>query len=128
AETDTYTAHKHHQVIVGEHQDQHRKHEQIHAAEEAVVSAFVRHVAGGINMNQEPYARHYQQHDGGELVKLETDVHVQAGRDATREMKGAQRKPGVNGLQEDVARNRQKFAETSECPKESDPRQADRND
>ena len=41
------------QQIVRQDQRQHREHEQIQVAEEAVVAALVRHVAGGINVNQE---------------------------------------------------------------------------
>ncbi len=45
------------QQIVRQHQRQHREHEQIQVAEEAVVAALVRHVPGGVHVNQETRRR-----------------------------------------------------------------------
>src|SRR6516225_5600288 len=62
-------------IIRSEDQRQHEKHEQIQVREEAVVTAFVSHVAGGVDVNQESDARHHKHHHHGELVKLQVKAY-----------------------------------------------------
>ncbi len=62
-------ADEHQQVVAGQNQRQHEKHEQIQVAEEAVVAALFPHVADGINVNEKSDAGHHQQHDQRKLVE-----------------------------------------------------------
>ena len=64
-------------VVRGEHQDEHEKHEQIQVGEEAVVAAFVRHVAGGIDVDEPADAGDDQQHDDGELIDLQIEARAE---------------------------------------------------
>ena len=45
-------SHKHEGIVVPQDEREHGEHEEIQVAEEAVVAALVRHVAGGINVDQ----------------------------------------------------------------------------
>ena len=62
AQPDAFPSDEQQQQIVRQDQRQHREHEQIQVAEEAVVAAFVRHVAGRIHVNQESDAGDDEQH------------------------------------------------------------------
>ena len=53
AEAHAFPADEHQDDVGGEDQSEHEKDEQIQIGEEAVVAVFVRHVAGGINVNQQ---------------------------------------------------------------------------
>ncbi len=55
-ETHAFPPNEKQNVVGGEHQDQHEEHEEIQVAEEAVVAAFMRHVSGGVDVNEEPDA------------------------------------------------------------------------
>src|SRR5689334_1882091 len=80
-QADAFPSDKQQNVIGGKHQNQHEEHEQIQVAEEAVVAAFVRHVAGGVDVNEEADPRHDQDHDHGELVHLEIEARAEISRD-----------------------------------------------
>src|SRR4029077_12931239 len=54
----------------------HEKHEKVQVAEEAVVAAFMLHVAGGIDVNQQADERNGQQHHDRELIHLERKIHA----------------------------------------------------
>src|SRR5260370_26136863 len=43
----------------------------------AIVATFMRHVAGGINVDEPDDAGHYQHHDHSELVHLEIEARVE---------------------------------------------------
>ena len=60
--------------VVRQHQHKHRKHEQVQVTEEAVVAAFVRHVAGGVNVNQKSDAGDDENHYARERIDLESPV------------------------------------------------------
>src|SRR4029077_13987457 len=68
-------------VIGCEDQDEHEKHEQIQIGEEAVVAAFVGHVAGGINVDEPAYAGDNEKHDHGELVDLQIEAGAEISGD-----------------------------------------------
>ena len=80
AQTHAFPSHKEHQVVRGQNQNQHEKHEQVEVGEEPVVAAFMRHVAGGVNVNQRSDAGHDKEHDGCETVygEVGSDAKVAA--------------------------------------------------
>ncbi len=84
ARADAFPADEEQQEIIGKNQHQHGEHEKIQVAEEAVVTAFVSHVAGGIDVNQEADAGDDENHHGGKRVELETPVSDEI-REATVE-------------------------------------------
>ena len=62
------------QEIIRQHQHQHGEHEEIQIAEETVIAAFVRHVAGGIDVNQKSDAGDDENHHRGKRVELKSPV------------------------------------------------------
>ena len=66
-----------HQVVGGQHQHQHEEHEEVQVGEEAVIAAFVRHVADGVDVDQRADAGDHQQHHGGEPVHRQIAADVQ---------------------------------------------------
>ena len=52
-ETDALPADEHQQEVLGEHQRQHEEHEEVEVGEEAPVALFVRHVADGVDVDEE---------------------------------------------------------------------------
>ena len=59
---------------MAENQHQHREHEEIEVCEEAVVALFMRHVAGGVNVDQEADAGDDKNHHAGQLVEHEAKI------------------------------------------------------
>jgi len=53
---------------------EHGEHEKIHVAEEAVVAAFVPHVADGVDVDEEADTGNDQNHDAGKRIEKETPV------------------------------------------------------
>ena len=102
AEAHALPAHEHHQVIVRQHQDQHGEHEKIEIAEEAVISAFMRHVSDGVNVNEKANAGHHQHHDAGERIELHSHVDVKVAQRPVRQMECPGGQPGVQMLEENV--------------------------
>ena len=80
AQPDAFPAHEEDQIIRGQNQGQHEEHEQVHVGEEAVIAFFVRHVAGGVDVNQRPDARDDHEHDHRQLVdrKIPADLKCPA--------------------------------------------------
>ena len=76
-QADALPADEHQQVVAGQDQRQHEKHEQVQVGEEAVEAAFLPHVADGINVNQETNAGDDQQHDQRKLVEIEGEVDLE---------------------------------------------------
>ena len=95
AEPHAFPAHEHHQVVVRQNQHQHGEHEEVQVAEEAVVPAFVRHVSGGVDVDQEADARDDQHHHAGERVELHPHVDVEIRQRPVRQMECPGRKPRV---------------------------------
>ena len=79
AQAYAFPADEHEHVIVGQDEREHGEHEQVEVSKEAVVAAFMRHVAGGINMNQHADAGDKQQPDAGERVEKKSGVGLKGG-------------------------------------------------
>ena len=85
AQADAFPADEEQHVVRGEDQDEHEEHEQIEVGEEAVVAALVRHVSGGINVDEPADAGDHQEHHDGELVDLQVEAGAEiAGDDPSR--------------------------------------------
>ena len=56
-EADTFPADEEQQEVLGQNQRQHEEHEEVQVGEEAVEPIFVRHVADGVQMNEEAERR-----------------------------------------------------------------------
>jgi hypothetical protein len=69
AKTYALPTHKEEQEIVGEDQGEHGKHEEIQVAKETVVAPLSAHVADGVDVNQEPDAGHYENHDARKRIE-----------------------------------------------------------
>ena len=76
AQAHAFPAHEHQRIVVRQHQREHEEDEEVEVAEEPVVAALVRHVAGGIDMDQESDAGHHQDHEGTERVEQEAEVRL----------------------------------------------------
>ena len=70
-------SHKHQDIVVPQDQGEHGEHEEVEVSEEAVVAALVRHVAGGINVDEHADAGDEQQPDGGERIEQEAGIGVE---------------------------------------------------
>ena len=69
-EADAFPADEQQQEVLGEDQGQHEEHEEVQVGEEAPVAFFVRHVADGVDVDQEADAGDDAEHDEGEVVEL----------------------------------------------------------
>ena len=78
-ETDALPADEEEEEVFGQDQDGHEEHEEVEVGEEAPVALFVRHVAGGVEMDEEADAGDDGEHDEGEVVDGEGEVDVEAG-------------------------------------------------
>src|SRR6266542_1257377 len=76
AQADTFPAYKHQEEVVGEHQRQHREHEQIQIGEEPVVTTIAMHVASGKNVNQQTDEGDKQRINTAEPIHGETEVRA----------------------------------------------------
>ncbi len=74
AQAHALPADEHQHVVVRQDQRQHREHEQVEISEEAVIAALMRHVTGGINVDQHADAGHKQQPDAGKRIEQESGV------------------------------------------------------
>ena len=74
AETDAFPPDEHDDVVRAEHQHQHHEHEEVQIREEARVAGLVRHVADGVDVNQEPDPRHDHQHRRGEWIDAKGEI------------------------------------------------------
>jgi hypothetical protein len=72
-----FPSHEQQHVVVREDQRQHGEHEEVEVSEEAVVAAFVRHVSGGVDVDQHAYAGDEQQPDARERIEQESGVDVE---------------------------------------------------
>ncbi len=62
-EAHTFPTDEHQQGIAGEHQNRHEEQEEVQVREIAPVAVFMRHVTGGVNVDQESDTCDDQQHD-----------------------------------------------------------------
>src|SRR6266542_1647131 len=76
AQADTFPTDKHQEEVVGEHQRQHREHEQIQVSKEPVVTAIAMHVTSGKNVNQETDEGDKQRINATEPIHGQTKVRA----------------------------------------------------
>ncbi len=88
AQADAFPADEHENVIVRQDKREHGEHEEVQVSEEAVIAAFVRHVSGGVDVDQHAHAGDEEQPDGGERVEEESGVGVEGGGRAVLFKKG----------------------------------------
>jgi hypothetical protein len=74
-----FPADEHQHIVVGQDQRQHGEHEEVEISEEAVVAAFMRHVAGGVNVDQHADAGDEQQPDAGKRIEQEAGIGLERG-------------------------------------------------
>ena len=77
AEAHAFPADEHQDDVGGEDQREHEEDKEIQIAEEAVVALFVRHVSGGINVHEQADEGDDAEHDDGELVHLQREIHFE---------------------------------------------------
>src|SRR5262249_6026364 len=75
---DAFASDEEQNVVRGEYEDQHEEHEEVQVREETVVAAFMRHVASGVDVDQEADAGDDEDHDNSELVHLEIKARGEA--------------------------------------------------
>ncbi len=66
-------AHKEQEEVVGQHQDQHGKGEEVEEGEVAGIAALVPHVADGVDVDQEAHPGDHQHHHHGQRVELQAE-------------------------------------------------------
>jgi hypothetical protein len=79
SEAHALPTHEHEQKIFREHQCEHEEHEEVEIGEETPVAFFMRHVAHGIDMDEEANAGDDQEHHERELVEGEREIGVEDG-------------------------------------------------
>ena len=82
AQAHAFPSDKHQRVVVPQDQRQHGEHEQVQVSEEAVVPALVRHVAGGVDVDEHADAGDEQQPDTGEGIEQEAGIGLERRRSA----------------------------------------------
>ena len=107
AQAHAFPADEKQDVVVRQDEREHGEHEQVQVSEEAVVAAFVRHVSGGIDMDQHAHASDEEQPDRGKRIEQEAEVGVERGASAVflleGEMRIARTEPGIDDLFERLA-------------------------
>src|SRR5580692_10558585 len=87
-QTHTLPPDEHHQVVIGQHQRQHEKHEQVQIGEETVIAGILRHVANGVDVNEETNSGDDQQHDQRELIQIKREIDAEGtGSNPVRQLK-----------------------------------------
>src|SRR5208282_2221659 len=79
AQAHAFPAYEQQHVVVGQDEREHGKHEEVEVSEEAVVTAFMRHVSSGVDVDQQAYAGDEEQPDAGERVDQEAGVSLERG-------------------------------------------------
>src|SRR2546429_600684 len=64
---DAFPAHEHQEVVIRENQRQHEKDKEIQISEVSIEPFLMRHVAGGINMDQKSDTGHDENHQAREM-------------------------------------------------------------
>ena len=108
AQPHTFPAHEHQDVVIREDEREHGEHEQVEVSEEAVVTAFVRHVADGVDVDERADSGDEQQPDGGKRIEQESGIGMERGRSAivldVIHLAGVGAQPGVNDFLKGLAR------------------------
>ena len=76
---DSLPSHPQQQVIAGQNQGQHKEQEEVHVGEEPVDALLTRHIADGIDVDEQPHAGYDQRHDGGKRVEIEIEIYLKIG-------------------------------------------------
>ena len=75
-QTDAFPADEHQQVVVRQHQQQHRRDEQVQVGEEPAAARIVAHVAHRVQVDERAHAEDEQHEHHRELVELQRGVDV----------------------------------------------------
>ena len=78
-EADAFPTDEQEEEARGEDEDEHEEHEEVEVGEEAPVAVFMRHVAGGVEVDEEADAGDDGEHDQREVVDGEGEGDVEAG-------------------------------------------------
>src|ERR1051326_5677560 len=76
--THAFPTDKHQHEVVGEHESQHRKHEQIEERKEAIETLFSAHVTNGKDVNEKPNKRDEQRVRAAQAVHREREVSAKS--------------------------------------------------
>ncbi len=99
-----FPTHKHQRVVIPQNKGQHGEHEEIEVSEKSVVPALMRHIAGGINMDERAHSGYEQQPYAGERIKQKTGICLKRRRGAVApdviHMAGIGAQPGVDDFLE----------------------------
>ena len=102
AQAHAFPADEHEHIIVRQDERQHGEHEEVEVSEEAVVAAFMRHVSGGVNVDQHADAGDEEQPDAGERVEQKSGIGLERSLSAVVsdviEMAGVGAEPGVENF------------------------------
>src|ERR1035437_2278807 len=108
AQAHAFPSYKQKHVVIRQDERKHRKHEQVHVPKEAVVTAFVRHVSGGVNVDQHTHAGDKEQPDRRERIKQESGVDVEGSECPVAlneiQMPVATAQPGIHNFLEGTPR------------------------
>src|ERR1700688_2477705 len=77
AEPYAFPSDEHQDVIVRQDEREHGKHEQVEVSEETVIPAFVRHVAGRVNVDESADSGYEQQPNAGKRIEQKACVGLQ---------------------------------------------------
>ena len=102
-------AHEQHRVVPGQHQGEHREHEQVEVGHEARVAGVLAHVADRVDVDQEAHEGHEQHHHRRQRIEQIGPIDAE-GRGALGLVDGGlgepAGKPAVDGLDERVVGGR----------------------
>src|SRR4029453_11467980 len=77
AESYPFPPDEHQHVVVRKNQSQHGKHEEVEVPEEAVIAALMRHVSGGINVDEQADTCNEEKPNGGKGIEEEPDFSLE---------------------------------------------------
>ena len=77
AEPHAFPAEEREKQAIGKHEHNHAEQEQVDVGEEAGKAAVAVHVTDGVQRDERADTRHEQEHDAGESVEQESDIHLE---------------------------------------------------
>ena len=80
AETDTFPANEHDQIVVAQNESEHRPHKQVQVGEVALKAIFVGHIADGVDMDQGANEGDKEDHHRGQRVEHETERNAEVSK------------------------------------------------
>ena len=96
-ETNALPADEEEQEARRENQDEHEKHEKVEVGKEAPVAVLMRHVACGVEMDEEADAGDDAEHDEGEVIDGKGEVYLETGDGDPRTAYGGENKRRARG-------------------------------